>query len=138
MADKDRSILKDILTQTYTDIVEPRIKEILNNAVVDLIYMSGDYLASVAGKRIFKDSNYRYAGRRGGGYDSQYRNVSKVNGQNINQIQQKQNIGLRSSTDLQYVVAPNEKTAREWANDMKKAIKSLEGKEYSFQLDIQN
>lgn len=124
MADKDRSILKDILSQTYSDIVEPRAKEILNNAIVDLIYMAGDYLASVAGKRIFKNSNYQYNRRGNSNYNSQYRNVNRVGSQNISQIQQKQDIGLRSSTELQYVVAPNEQTAREWANDLKSAIET--------------
>lgn len=117
------SVLGEIMKDSFKTIIKPKFNEIVNNFITDGIYMLADYASNVAGRKIFgPDStfaNRRNGQSKGTDYNAQYRNRQN----NQTPAQQQQNIGMRSSADLQYVIAPNEETARAWKNSMIESIR---------------
>ena len=114
------SLFMDICRDLYKQIIVPKTKKIVNNTVVDLLYMFTDYTSNVVGRKIFGPDRI-ITSKRGGtnktAYNQQYRSTSGYQ----NPAPQ-QNIGMRSSTDLQYVVAESREQAEEWKNDLIYAI----------------
>lgn len=112
------SLLADIFKDTYKQVIVPKFKEIVNNFATDAIYMFSDYLSRVVGKRIFgPDSNIptkRSNGRTN--YSGAYQSSNS---------QQQPNIGMRQSTDLQYVVAESHEQAEAWKNDLIYSIRKF-------------
>lgn len=119
------SLLGDILRDTYKQIIVPKSKEIVNNMLVDGIYMISDYLSNVIGKKIFGPGTFIPSNKKGGGNPSRtnYSGAYKQNGYQQQNQPPQQNVGMRSSTELQYVVAESREQAEEWKNDMVAAIR---------------
>lgn len=117
MDNKDENVLKDILTTAKDDILVPKTKDVVNTTLVETIYMIGDYLANIVGKMIFgKDSVQT---RQGNGNRNVYSNISR-RGTTAATVQP--NIGVRSSTDLQYVVVDTQQKADKIVNELRQSI----------------
>lgn len=113
---KEHSVLNDILTQTKEDIIIPKSKEIVNSTFTEIVYMVGDYLTNAFAKIIFGKDAIVTKGR--GNNQTAYSNISRRQAQQVVQ----QNIGVRSSTNLQYVVVDSEIKAKQIQNDLISAI----------------
>lgn len=121
------SVFGDIVKQTYDQIIVPKTKEIVNNAATDAIYMIGDYLSNVIGKRIFGPDSTVNTSKRSNNqtnYNQRYRTGGQRSSISTTQsVPQQQDIGMRSAADLQYVVAQSREQADRWKDEMINAIR---------------
>ena len=113
---KEHSVLNDILTQTKEDIIKPKIKDITNSSISEFVYMIADSFTNACAKMIYgKDA---VVTKSRGSNQIPYHNMSRIQAQQTVQ----QNIGVRSSTNLQYVVVDSEVKARQIQSDLVNAI----------------
>lgn len=120
------SLLGDIARDTYKQIIVPKTKEIINNMLVDGIYMISDYLSNVIGKKIFGPGTFISPSKRGNNPSrTNYSGAYRQNGYQQTQAPPQQNVGMRSSTELQYVVAESREQAEDWKNDMVNSIQKF-------------
>lgn len=96
MSDK-HSLIKDAINMATEDYIKPKAKEILNNAVVDGIYMVGDFLSNIAGRVIF-GQDFGGQNKRISSNPNKYSDISRKTTTPV------VNIGTRNSKELQYVV----------------------------------
>lgn len=106
---KEDSVLGDIVHQVTEDILKPKLLDVANSTLTDLIYAVGDWLVGIVGKKIFgPDSSYR-GGRSVGAKGTNYNKLSKS---------PQTNIGLRNSDDLMEIIFETESEAASIRNDM--------------------
>lgn len=113
---KKHSVIRDIFTQAKNDIVIPKTKELMNSTFSDVVYMIADYCTNVFARLVFGKDAVTSRGRGNNG--TNYSSISRRQAQQTVQ----QNIGVRVSTHLQYVVVDSEEKARQIQSDLVSAI----------------
>lgn len=127
--EKKSSLLGSIFKDCVDTILIPKSKEIATNVLVDGFYAVADTLSNYAQRKIWKDQSHQIQTRSKPNQPTGYSNrFQQVNGNKVSSSPTQppqQNIGMRSSADLQYVVAPSQEKAEQWKQEMLQSIKKF-------------
>lgn len=104
-------------------VLKPAIKSAATNMLIDSFYAAADTAKNITERQMWKgqtpptgvQSRSRYPQQTN--YQARYQQANASRPQQTTQPPQ-QDIGLRSSTNLQYVVAPNRETADKWQAEL--------------------
>jgi len=109
-------------------VLIPAIKSAATNMLIDSFYAAADTAKNITERQMWKDSTpppgARYS--RGSSSPQQTNYANRYRGGQPQQPQTgmpQPDVGMRSSTQLQYVVAPNREKAEQWKNELVDAIR---------------